>query len=159
VLFVCEDNRYSATTTTEAMTGGEGATARAHSIGIHGRVVNGNDLEAVDAAAAALAGEVRAGHGPRLLHAVTYRLKGHVSVDPAGYRSADEVSRALEQDPLRTAEEKLAALGVGAADLREIRDAAEREIAAAVAAAHAAPWPDAARAYGDIQDTGSGRWY
>jgi acetoin:2,6-dichlorophenolindophenol oxidoreductase subunit alpha len=159
VLLVCEDNRYSATTATEAMTGGEGATARAHSIGIHGRVVDGNDVGAVDAAVAALAAEIRAGHGPRLLHAVTYRVKGHVSVDPAGYRSADEVSRALEQDPLRAAEEKLAALGVAAAELQGIRDAAEREIAAAVAAAHAAPWPEAARAYGDIQDTGAGRWY
>ena len=36
VLFVCEDNRYSATTATEAMTGGEGAAARAHAIGLHG---------------------------------------------------------------------------------------------------------------------------
>jgi len=159
VLFVCEDNRYSATTATAAMTGGEGATARAHSIGIHGRVVDGNDVMAVDTAAAALLAEIRAGHGPRLLHAVTYRVKGHVSVDPAGYRSADEVSRALEQDPLRAAEEKLAALGVPAAELQGIRDAAGREIAAAVAAAHAAPWPQPTSAYGDIQDTGKGRWY
>ena len=159
VLFVCEDNRYSATTATEAMTGGEGAAARAHAIGLHGRVVDGNDVEAVDAAASALVGEVRAGRGPRFLHAVTYRVKGHVSVDAAAYRHPDEVSRALEEDPLRNAAEKLAALGVTAAEVERIRDEAGREIAAAVAAAHAAPWPEAGRAYGDIQDTGSGRWF
>ena len=102
---------------------------------------------------------MRAGRGPRFLHAVTYRVKGHVSVDPAAYRDADEVSRALEEDPLRSAAEKLAALGVTAAELERIRDDAGREIAAAVAAAHAAPWPEVARAYEDIQDTGAGRWF
>jgi pyruvate dehydrogenase E1 component alpha subunit len=159
VLFVCEDNRYSATTATEAMTAGEGATARAHALGIHGRLVDGNDVAAVDDAAAALVAEVRAGHGPRFLHAVTYRVKGHVSVDPAAYRHPEEVNRALDEDPLRTAADRLAALGVGAEELVRIRDEAAREIAAAVAAAHAAPWPAPAAAYGDIQDTGAGRWY
>jgi pyruvate dehydrogenase E1 component alpha subunit len=159
VLFVCEDNRYSATTATEAMTGGDGAAARATAIGIRGVVVDGNDVEVVDAAAAALAAEVRAGNGPRLLHAVTYRVKGHVSVDPAAYRKADELDRALEQDPLRVAEQKLAALGVAAGEVERIRSDAEREIAAAVATANAAPFPDPAAAYGDIQDIGSGRWF
>ena len=159
VLFVCEDNRYSATTATEAMTGGEGAAARAHAIGLHGRIVDGNDVEAVDAAASALVEEVRAGRGPRFLHAVTYRVKGHVSVDPAAYRHPDEVNRALDADPLRTTAEKLAALGVTAAEVERIRGEAECEIAAAVAAAYAAPWPESGHAYGDIQDTGSGRWF
>jgi pyruvate dehydrogenase E1 component alpha subunit len=159
VLFVCEDNRYSATTATEAMTGGEGAAARADAIGIPGCVVDGNDVEAVDAAAGALADEVRAGRGPRFLQAVTYRVKGHVSVDPAAYRHPDEVSRALEEDPLGSAGERLAALGVAAAEIERIRTEAEREIAVAVAAAHAAPWPDVATAYAEIQDTGAGRWY
>ncbi len=159
VLLVCEDNRYSATTATESMTGGEGAAARARAIGIAGRVVDGNDVEAVDAAAAALAAEVRAGHGPRFLHATTYRLKGHVSVDAAGYRRVAEVDRAVEQDPLRNAARKLAALGVAASEVERLDREARTEIAAATAAAHAAPWPPASAAYTDIQDTGAGRWY
>jgi pyruvate dehydrogenase E1 component alpha subunit len=113
----------------------------------------------VDAAAGALAGEVRAGLGPRFLHAITYRVKGHVSVDPAAYRHPDEVNRALGEDPLRAAAEKLAARGVAAAEIERIGVDAEREIAAAVAAAHAAPWPEVATAYAEIQDTGAGRWY
>jgi pyruvate dehydrogenase E1 component alpha subunit len=141
------------------MTGGEGAAARAHAIGIHGRVVDGNDVEAVDAATGALADEVRAGRGPRFLHAITYRVKGHVSVDTAAYRHPDEVSRALEEDPLRNAAERLAGRGVAAAALERVRAEAEREIADALAAAHAAPWPEVATAYAEIQDTGAGRWY
>ena len=159
VLLVCEDNRYSATTATEPMTAGEGAAARAGAIGIAAQVVDGNDVEAVDAAAAALVAEVRLGRGPRFLQAITYRVKGHVSVDLAGYRPAEEVDRAVEQDPLRNAAEKLATLGVVPAEIERVHGAARNEIAAAIAAAHAAPWPPASAAYTDIQETGAGRWF
>src|SRR5512145_167928 len=127
VLFVCEDNRYSATTPTGEMTGGEGAAARAAALGVPARAVDGNDVEAVDVAAGELASEVRGGSGPRFLHCVTYRVKGHVSVDPAAYRHADEVTRALEQDPLRLAAERLAARGVAEAELARIRAEAGSE--------------------------------
>ena len=81
VLFICEDNRISATTDSSVMTAGEGALARARSLGIESVTVDGNDVEAVDAAAARLVATVRAGV-PALLHAITYRLTGHVSIDP-----------------------------------------------------------------------------
>ena len=71
VLFVCEDNRWSATTASGPMTAGEGASARAQSLGIPATQVDGNDVEAVDTAAGRLVAEVRAGQGPRLLHALT----------------------------------------------------------------------------------------
>jgi len=158
VLFVCEDNRWSATTATGAMTAGEGALARAQAIGVPGLAVNGNDVLAVDAAARALVDEVRAGAGPRFLHAVTYRIKGHVSVDPAAYRSHDEVARALEQDPLKLAAIRIAALGGERAALAAIDAEARAEVDAAVAAADDAPWPQEDAAYADIQDTGAGRW-
>jgi pyruvate dehydrogenase E1 component alpha subunit len=153
VIFVCEDNRWSATTSTEAMTGGAGALARASAIGVPGEAVDGNDAIAVDAAAGRLIGEVRAGKGPRFLHAITYRFKGHVSVDPATYRDGEEVARALQDDPL-----KRAAAGLSPADIARIRSEAEEEVRKAVAAAAAAPWPQHAAAYTDIQDAGSARW-
>jgi TPP-dependent pyruvate/acetoin dehydrogenase alpha subunit len=158
VLFVCEDNRISATTPTGPMTGGAGASARAQSIGVPGAKVDGNDVEAVDAAAARLAAEVRAGAGPRFLHAVTYRFKGHVSVDPGAYRDPAEVARALETDPLRIAREKLGELGVAPGLIQSVDAAAQAEIAAALVQAGAAPWPDRAAAYTDVQDTGAGQW-
>eukprot|EP01036_Dinobryon_divergens_P048581 gene48581-65160_t len=73
VLFVCEDNRWSATTASGPMTAGEGASARAESLGIAATQVDGNDVFAVHETAARLVTEVRAGGGPRLLHALTYR--------------------------------------------------------------------------------------
>jgi len=158
VLFVCEDNRYSATTATESMTGGEGAAARARAIGVPAQQVDGNDVAAVDAAAARLLALVREGGGPQFLHALTYRFKGHVSVDPATYRDAAEVERALAQDPIERAGQRLAALGVDADRLRALREEAEAEIARALAAAAASPAPPAHAAYRDVQDCGAGQW-
>ena len=151
VLFVCEDNRWSATTSTEAMTAGKGPLVRAKSIGVPGVQVDGNDALAVDAAARALIAKVRKGRGPQFLHAVTYRFKGHVSVDPATYRDGEEVDRALQNDPL-------AFLALPQEVKREIMAEAEAEVRRALEVAAAAPWPQAAGAYTDIQDTGVGQW-
>jgi TPP-dependent pyruvate/acetoin dehydrogenase alpha subunit len=153
VLFVCEDNRWSATTATDAMTAGEGALARARAIGVAGVRVDGNDVFAVDAEARRLLSDVRNGRGPRFLHAVTYRFKGHVSVDAAAYRDSAEVSNALANDPLVIAERALD----GAAAAR-IRKEAEAEVRRAVDVAASAPWPEKREAYLDIQDTGAAQW-
>ncbi len=158
VLFVCEDNRISATTPTGPMTAGEGVSARAAALGIASLKVDGNDVLAVDEAAARLVAEVRAGAGPRFLHAVTYRFKGHVSVDPGSYRDPTEVEAAQAHDPLKVARGKLVARGVAASEIDAIDRAAHAEIDAALATAEAAPWPDAAAAYEDITNTGAGVW-
>jgi acetoin:2,6-dichlorophenolindophenol oxidoreductase subunit alpha len=150
VLFVCEDNRWSATTPTDAMTAGKGALARAAAIGVPGLQVDGNDVFAVDAAAAKLIHEVKK-DGPRFLHAITYRFKGHVSVDAAGYRDGQEVSKALQSDPLLLAAAKIP-------DAKKIMQEAEEEVRRAVQAASSAPWPNAKDAYTDVQDTGDGEW-
>ena len=158
VLFVCEDNRISATTPTGPMTAGAGAAARAESIGVPATKVDGNDVAAVDAAAVRLAADVRAGSGPRFLQAITYRFKGHVSVDPAGYRDPAEVAQAMESDPLRIARESLQSQRVNPSVIDGIDREATSEIAAALALAEAAPWPAKEAAYTDVQDTGAGQW-
>jgi len=156
VLFVCEDNRIAATTPTRSMTAGDGASARARAFGIETREVDGNDAEAVDAAAAELTDRVRAGR-PALLHAITYRIKGHVSVDPGAYRDADEVEQARRGDPLARVRSLLASLGA-AAEAEAIDAEVQREIAAALAAADAAPWPEPDAAFEDVISTGAGQW-
>ncbi len=101
---------------------------------------------------------IRGGSGPRFLHALTYRLKGHTASDPAAYRKAEEVAARLALDPLKRAAEALTALGVGGADLAAIEVAAEAEIGGAYATAKAAPWPATDLAYADVQDMGAGQW-
>ncbi|WP_431109888.1 thiamine pyrophosphate-dependent dehydrogenase E1 component subunit alpha [Variovorax paradoxus] len=158
VLFVCEDNRWSATTASGPMTAGEGASARAASMDIAATQVDGNDVFAVHETAAQLVSEVRSGGGPRLLHALTYRVKGHVSVDLAAYRDPAELAAALETDPIARARGHLLSHGVSAATLDAIENAAGDEVATALAMADAAPWPDAAAAFTDVQTIGAGQW-
>jgi len=158
VLFVCEDNRISATTPTGPMTAGAGVSARAEALAMPAQKVDGNDAQAVDAAAAALIEQVRAGQGPRLLHAVTYRFKGHVSVDPGTYRDAAEVDAAKRNDPLLVTQRQLLALGATQSDLDAIDREAQAEIDDALQVAEAAPWPEPSAAYDDIMNSGAGVW-
>ncbi len=156
LLFVCEDNRIAATTPTRSMTAGAGAAARARAFGIEACEVDGNDVEAVDRAAAELIALARAGR-PTLLHAVTYRIKGHVSVDPGTYRDAAEVERARQDDPLLRCRARLVALGEEEA-VDTIDREAQDEIARALVAADAAPWPQPAAAFEDVISSGDGQW-
>jgi acetoin:2,6-dichlorophenolindophenol oxidoreductase subunit alpha len=158
VLFVCEDNRISATTPTKQMTAGEGAFVRAQSFGIPSVQVDGNDVRAVDAASARMVKEIRAGGGPRFLHAVTYRFKGHVSVDPGTYRDPEEVKAAIRNDPLIAVRKQLLSEGVSDAVLQALDAEVSAEISNALAVAEASPWPVVADAYQDIMNTGAGVW-
>jgi pyruvate dehydrogenase E1 component alpha subunit len=107
----------------------------------------------VDSFSASLVKKIQAGEGPQFLHAVTYRHKGHVSVDPATYRDGEEVARALEDDPLLRFEGRIAK-----GDADRIQNEVHIEVKRALEMAASAPWPEKNAAYTDIQDTGSGRW-
>jgi pyruvate dehydrogenase E1 component alpha subunit len=150
VLFVCEDNGVAAFTATASVTAGPGVAARAESLGVPAVAVDGNDAAAVDAATAALVATIRAGGGPRLLHAHTYRLTGHTSTDAAAWRATDEVAAARENDPIARLESVLHAQGVAQSALDALRDAARREMSALRANANAAAWPDPASAFADV---------
>ena len=159
LLLVCEDNRWSATTESSAMTAGEGASVRAQSLGIEGEKVDGNDVLAVSDAAQRLVSQVRSGQGPRLLHAITYRVKGHVSVDAAAYRDPAALQAALRTDPIDRFRSVCATRGVSSGTLDAIDTAAQQEVQAALAFAARAPWPSASDAYTEVQTTGAGQWY
>jgi pyruvate dehydrogenase E1 component alpha subunit len=158
VLFVCEDNRYSATTASGPMTAGDGAAVRAQAIGVPAETVDGNDVIAVSALAQRLVAAVRSGSGPRLLHALTWRVKGHVSVDGQAYRDPADIAAARDGDPLQRARAGLLAAGAEAAGLEAIERDARREIDAAVAYADTSPPPEPAEAYVDVQTLGAGTW-
>ncbi|RXL69947.1 thiamine pyrophosphate-dependent dehydrogenase E1 component subunit alpha, partial [Citrobacter sp. AAK_AS5] len=76
--------------------------------------------------------EIRAGHGPRLLHALTDRHKGHVSVDTATYRDPAQVAAALARDGLARTRAQLVEQGQ-AARVEQIERDAQAEIDAALA--------------------------
>ncbi|MCW5773919.1 MAG: thiamine pyrophosphate-dependent dehydrogenase E1 component subunit alpha [Rhodospirillaceae bacterium] len=154
VLFVCEDNRWAATTPTATMTAGPGIAARAEALGVPAFGCDGNDVVAVDDLAGELVRRVRGGGGPLLLIARSYRWSGHTSADAGAYRDAGEVTRAKADDPLQRARRQLAELGL-AAEADETDKAAAAEIALAIEQAEAAPMPAPEAALADVQDVGS----
>jgi acetoin:2,6-dichlorophenolindophenol oxidoreductase subunit alpha len=157
VLFVCELNSFASTTRVESVTAGPGVAARAEALGVPSATVDGNDVVAVDDLAATLIVRTRAGNGPALIAARTYRLRGHTAADEAPYRAASEVETRMADEPILRAGRLLLQHGVTQAVLDAARDAAIAEMAQAVANADAAPWPDLAEAYRDVQDVGSPR--
>ena len=84
----------------QQVTAGGDIAARGAAYGIPSRVVDGNDLLAVHAAAREAVERARSGGGPTLLECQTYRHYGHSKSDPATYRPAGELESWLERDPL-----------------------------------------------------------
>jgi len=152
VLFVCEDNRYSATTRTSDTTSGPGPVARAQSLGIDAVRADGNDLLALEEVAQDLVAHIRAGGGPRLLHAVTYRLTGHTATDAAPYRPTAEVEQQWLKDPIARCAELLRGAGVEQSALDALASTAQAEMRAALEFARAADFPAIEEAFSDVQD-------
>jgi len=156
ILFICEDNQYSATTKTSSVTGGAGAAARAEALGLRATTVDGNDVEAVANVTAQITARIRAGGGPEMLHAITYRRTGHTSFDLAKYRPEGEAARIeAENDPIARQRAVLANMGVSTAALDDINAAAQAEMVQVLADAAATPFPNDTMAFEDVQDIGS----
>ncbi|WP_435213973.1 thiamine pyrophosphate-dependent dehydrogenase E1 component subunit alpha [Streptomyces sp. bgisy034] len=159
VLFVCENNLYMEYTPIADVTAvPRPAADRAPAYGIEGEVVDGNDVVAVQEAVARLAARARAGGGPALLEAQTYRHFGHSRADPATYRPAEEVERWLKHDPLDLARGRLVEMGVAEAVLSEADERATSVVQQAVEAATAAPAPDPDQALTDVWADGGAAW-
>ena len=156
VLFVCENNEWSATTRTSDMTAGPGAAARAVALGLHTEEVDGNDVEAMADVATDLVDRVRRERKPAFLHARTFRQGGHTYFDPAAYRSEEMTARRIaEDDPIARQRDTLRAAGVADDDLKRIASAAEAEMAAALAEAALTPFPPNSTVFDEVQDVGS----
>jgi TPP-dependent pyruvate/acetoin dehydrogenase alpha subunit len=100
----------------------------------------------------------RAGTGPTIIEALTYRQYGHSRSDPAKYRPQEEVDRWLKRDPLTLLADRLRGDGVAEEAIEERRKRAQDTVAAAVEAAKAAPPPEEATAFTDVWADGGARW-
>ena len=145
VVFVCEHNGWASTTAAEEALAVVDVADRGAAYAMDSAVVDGNDVFAVRAAMITAVDRARAGGGPFLLEAKTYRVKGHYVGDPMRYRDADEHEAWLARDPIRRAEERLVDAGIlTGEDLRRMEADVAAEIDAAIEAAEAGPAPDAA---------------
>jgi TPP-dependent pyruvate/acetoin dehydrogenase alpha subunit len=151
VVYVIENNRYSASTPIAATVKLERLADRAAGYGIPGVTVDGNDVLAVYECARAAVERARAGEGPTLVEALTYRTTGHSRRDPCNYQPEDERKKAQEMEPIGRFAARLLAEGMtDQASLEAIGVEVDAEIERAVKSAMAAPDPRPEDALEDV---------
>lgn len=142
VVYLCENNQYGMSTSIKKSTNIQAISDRAAAYGMPGVTVDGNDIMAVYEAVSAAAERGRAGDGPTLVEAVTYRWKGHSKNDPGVYRPKEEVEYWKSLDPIKRFREQLIKDGViTEAEADEIDKSAEKAIEDAYAFAESSPEP------------------
>jgi pyruvate dehydrogenase E1 component alpha subunit len=142
-VFVCQNNGWAISMPRRAQTASSTIAEKAIGYGMPGVQVDGNDVMAVYAAAREAIHRARAGGGPTLIEAVTYRIGPHTTADdPGRYRPDDEAEGWRRRDPLERVRLYLAERGEWTAGWQEeIDEAAAAEVEAAVEAAEALPPP------------------
>lgn len=142
VVFVCQNNRYAEHTPFAAGTSAHTVADRAAGYGMPGVVVDGNDPIAMFEAAGAAVERARAGEGPTLIEAMTYRFFGHIMGDTMEYMPKAEREAAMEADPVPAYRRRLLELGVtDEAGLAAVEARIEAEVDDAVAFATASEPP------------------
>ncbi|MBO4143028.1 thiamine pyrophosphate-dependent dehydrogenase E1 component subunit alpha [Micromonospora tulbaghiae] len=151
VLFVCENNGYATTMPVDGAVAGTIA-GRAAAFGMPAAAVDGQDPEAVHEVTAAAVARMRAGGGPELVEARTYRFDAHHTFEHQvrlDYRPPEEVAEGRSRDPVDIAGARL-----DPAVRAEVDAAVEAELDAAVEFALAGPHPDPATALDHLYASG-----
>ena len=142
VVFVCENNQYAMSTAVDRSTAVANVADRAGAYGMPGVIVDGNNFAAVAEASFRATDRARAGEGPTLIEAKTYRTRGHSRSDRNRYRSREEIEAWRARDPIALFEAEIVGLGLLSAEaVAGIAAEVQTEMAEAVAAASASPWP------------------
>jgi acetoin:2,6-dichlorophenolindophenol oxidoreductase subunit alpha len=142
VVFIIENNLYGEYSPVRETTPLDDLAERAKSYAIPGFVVDGQDVEAVQAAVQEAVDRARRGEGPSLLEMKTYRYRGHSRTDPAKYRAPGELERWKERDPIALLGAVLAQDGTLPEDAqRQIWTELQAHIDDAAARAAEAPYP------------------
>jgi len=151
ILYVCENNQWQAFVHRRETMPVEQIAAWAEGYGVPVRSVDGNDVEAVYAAAQEACAAIRTNGGPYFLELNTYRQRGHFEPDDQSYVDRRELKAWLARDPIMSLERRLRDQD----ELDDARQAAMRArvsetIEAALAFANASPFPEAAELTADV---------
>jgi pyruvate dehydrogenase E1 component alpha subunit len=144
VIFVCENNGYGMSTSTERSTAVKNIAERASAYSMPGVIVNGNIFSEVAEASHRAVERARAGEGPTLIESKTYRHRGHSKSDRNRYRTKEEIEDWMSnRDPIALFENELQEFGiVDQQGVETIREAVAREIAEGIQFAKDSPSPD-----------------
>ncbi len=150
-IFLCENNLYGEYSPYADTAPVEHVADRACAYNIPGVIVDGQDAEAVYWTVNEAVERARAGDGPTLIEAKTYRYKGHSRSDPATYRPAGELDEWLQRDPINILSAKMQADGqLTDAQLQTMHSAAQQAVQEATEWAFNQPEPSLDELFEDI---------
>lgn len=151
ILYVCENNQWQAYVHRKETMLADHVSTWGKGYGIETLTVDGNDAEAVFAAATKAREYIRSTGKPFLLETYTYRLRGHYEPDDQAYVSAEELNYWHTKDPIDTLGKRLLARGeLSASDIDAMKARTEAAIDAALAFAEGSPFPEAAELTTDV---------
>jgi len=144
LLFVCENNQWQAFVHRLETMSENAISEWAHGHGLPVATLDGNDVEAVKAAASQAVDAIRTSGEPQFLELKTYRLRGHFEPDDQAYVDPDELARWRNRDPIALQTARLREAGLlDEAQLTAMEGRVSRQIEEALAFAQASPWPTA----------------
>ncbi|WP_432284907.1 thiamine pyrophosphate-dependent dehydrogenase E1 component subunit alpha [Aminobacter sp. BA135] len=145
VIYLCENNGYAITTSVATSHGQPDIALRAAGYGIPGAIVDGQDVSAVYQSAAYAVTRARAGQGPTLIVANTYRFDEHnigLAVPGEPYRPVEEVeAHKRDRDPILLYRTVLLEEGINEKTLTTIEQEVAQAVTQAVQFALASPMP------------------
>ena len=142
VVFICENNQYGEYTRIDRTTPVADIAVRATVYAIPSEVIDGQDVDAVEAAVGGAVARARAGDGPTLVEAKTYRYAGHSRSDKATYRPEGELEVWLKRDPVKLFGQKLVSEGLlDETGLEQVRAEVGTALEATLERVVASPYP------------------
>jgi acetoin:2,6-dichlorophenolindophenol oxidoreductase subunit alpha len=112
VIYVCENNGYGMSVSTERSMSIANVADRASSYNMPGVIVDGNNIADVAEAMAVATERARRGDGPTLIECKTYRTRGHSRSDRNKYRTKEEIEEWKARDPIPLFEKELLDMGI-----------------------------------------------
>lgn len=151
ILYVCENNQWQAYVHRKETMLGDHVSAHARTYGIEGETVDGNDVEAVHAAARKAANYIRETGKPYLLETYTYRLRGHYEPDDQSYVDQQELAAWRSRDPITNLKTRLLDRQlITPAELKQMQQRIEKRIDEAVTFASTSPYPELSELTNDV---------
>lgn len=143
VLYVCENNQWQAFVSRRETMRTDHISTWAARYGIESLTVDGNDVEAVHAAARAAVARIKATQRPFFLETYTYRMHGHMEADDQSYVDPNELAAWAAKDPIRRFQDRLLRQGLlTSAEVAQIEAQVRSTMDGAVSFAASSPYPE-----------------
>ncbi len=161
IVFVCENNLYMEYTPIGDVTAVEHPAAdRAPAYNMDKIIVDGNDADEMYRVAKQTVEKARAGKGPSLIEAKTYRHSGHSRADPAKYRPKEEAEDWIKnKDPVNIYRQRLIDFGINDKIISSIENKIKENIEQATEACKKSPIPSLDLIHKDLWANGGSEWH